>query len=119
MSIFDNINQYNNKALYIYDNEVEREYTNLTDLYVGNGKDAVYTVEALFINEKSKFGNAPVIVSGSQLVNVPSHLLDTVEAMRKDEDLTQHINNRKVGFTVYEYENQYGTRHSLNWVEIK
>lgn len=119
MSILNTINQYNNKARYIYDSEVQRQYCNLKDLYNGNGKDAVYPVEALFINEKSKFGNAPVIVSGGYLVNAPAHLLETVELMRKDDELTQLINDKKVGFTVYEYENQYGTRHSLNWVEIK
>lgn len=119
MSILNTINQYNNKVLYNYDSEAERTYCNLKDLFEGNGSGVAYPIEALFINEKSKFGNSPVIVSGSYLVNAPSHLLETVEAMRKDEVLTQHINDRKVGFTVYEYENQYGIRYSLNWVEIK
>lgn len=118
MNFSNIINQYNNAVLFEYDNEVERTYCNLKDLYEGNGKDVVYTVEALFINDKSKFGDAPVIVSGSYLVNVPSYFLETVKAMRHDEQLVKLVNDRKLGFNIYEYENQYGKRHSLNWVEI-
>lgn len=119
MSIFNNIiNQYNKSSLFTYDSEVEREYTNLEDLYTGNGSDAVYTVEALFINEKSKFGHAPVIVSGGYLVNAPSHLLDTVVAMRSDTDFVSLVNDRKVGFKIYSYTNQYGVRYSVEWVQI-
>lgn len=119
MSIFNNIiNQYNKSSLFTYDSEVQRNYTNLEELYNNNGVEAVYTVEALFINEKSKFGHAPVIVSGGYLVNAPSHLLDTVVAMRADSDFISLVNERKVGFKIYSYTNQYGVRYSVEWVQI-
>lgn len=119
MSINNILNQYNKGTSYVYDTEVERQYTNLSELYQGNGEQAEYPVEALFINKKSKFGDAPVIVSGGYLVNAPSHLTETVVEMRGNQELTELINERKVGFTIYEYENQYGKRHSLNWCELK
>lgn len=119
MSINNILGQYNKGTNYEYDSEVERQYISLSDLFEGNGDKATYPVEALFINTKSKFGNAPVIVSGGYLVNAPSHLTETVTEMRGNSELTDLINAGKVGFTVYEYTNQYGKRYSLNWCELK
>lgn len=82
------------------------EFTSLADLYNGNGEDKVYTLKAIFINTKSKFGDTPVFASDSFLVNAPSHLLDTVKEILADADAVASINDNKVGFTIYPYKSE-------------
>ena len=79
------------------------EYTSLADLYNANGEKAVYTLRAIFINNKSKYGEAPVFATDKALVNAPSHLLDTVKEILADNDAIASINGGKVGFTIYPY----------------
>ncbi len=79
------------------------EYTSLADLYNANGEKAHYTLRAIFINSKSKYGEAPVFAIDNALVNAPSHLLDTVKEILSDNDAIASINEGKVGFTIYPY----------------
>lgn len=82
------------------------EFTSLSDLYNGNGADAQYTLKAVFINTKSKFGDTPVFASDKFLVNAPSHLLDTVKEILSDAEAVASINNNKVGFSIYPYKSE-------------
>ena len=97
------------------------KYRTLKELYKENGQDKVYKVKGLYINTKSKFGNAPVAVTDELYVNLPKHLLETIEDIRKDEKLVEDINNDLVGFTIYEYHNEdYNNKgYSINWVELE
>lgn len=114
------LNKYNKKAIFEYDKEVQRDYTSLKDLVELNGIEKQYIVEALFINTKSKFGEAPVIVSGDWLVNAPKHLTDTVKHMQNDDDIVNLINKRLVVFTIYSYQdNNNVKRYSVEWMELK
>lgn len=112
------LGQFNKRSLFEYDNEVERDYCKLQDLVECNGVDAVYTVEALFINTKSRFGNAPVLVTSQWLVNAPSHLTPTVQQMIQTPELVAQINARKVGFKVYQYTTNNRVCFSVEWVEV-
>ena len=78
----------------------------------------VYPVDALYINTKSKFGDAGVILSGESLINLPQHLTPTIKEMRADQELTEAINKGYFGFTVYRYEGSNGTGFSVNWCDI-
>ena len=78
----------------------------------------VYPVDALYINTKSKFGDAGVILSGDKLVNLPQHLTPTIRDMKSDEELTDDINAGYFGFTVYQYKGSNGTGFSVNWCDI-
>lgn len=114
------INKYNKKAVFEYDREVQRDYTSLKDLVELNGIEKQYIVEALFINTKSKFGEAPVIVTGEWLVNAPKHLTETVKQMQNDEEVVNLINKRLVTFKIYSYQdNNNIKRYSVEWIEIK
>lgn len=114
------LNKYNKKAVFEYDREVIRDYTTLSDLVELNGIEKQYIVEALFINTKSKFGEAPVIVSGEWLVNAPKHLTETVKQMQNDEEIVNLINKRLVTFKIYSYQdNNNVKRYSIEWVEVK
>ena len=79
------------------------EFTSLADLYNSNGADKQYTLKAIFINTKSKFGDTPVFASPEFLVNAPMHMLDTVKEILSDNDAITAINNGEVGFTIYPY----------------
>lgn len=116
--MMDILNKYNRKPMFIYDNEKEREYINLQTLFTTFGKDKVYTVHALFINTKSRFGEAPLIVTEDYMVNAPKHLLDTVKAMMDDKDVVNLINERKVGFKIYSYHGRNGKGYSVEWVHV-
>lgn len=114
------LNKYNKKVTFEYEKGVDRDYTTLSDLVELNGIEKQYIVEALFINTKSKFGEAPVIVSGEWLVNAPKHLTETVKQMQNDEELVNLINKRLVVFKIYSYQdNNNVKRYSVEWLELK
>lgn len=79
------------------------EYVSLADLYNANGEDAKYLLKAIFINKKSIYGESPVFATDKCLVNIPTHLLDTVKEILSDNDAIASINNDAVGFTIYPY----------------
>jgi hypothetical protein len=114
MSILD---KYNKKSMFKYDNGKEREYINLQGLVNENGIDSVYTIHALFINTKSRYGDAPLIVIDDYLVNAPRHLLSVVEDMRNDPEVIELINKRKIGFKIYSYQGKNGSGFSVEWVQ--
>lgn len=113
------LNRYNNKPLFEYDNTKERSYINLKELVNENGIKKTYEVHALFINTKSRFGDAPIIVTDEYMVNAPQHLLSTVQEMMNDTELIEMVNKRQVGFTIYEYEGKNGRGYSVEWVQQK
>lgn len=95
------------------------EYTNLRDLANKNGLETVYQVNALYINTKGKYGDAPVIATNCELVNAPQHLTDTVKDVLKDGESLALINNGKVGFNIYEYLHpQHGVCYGLSWLDL-
>lgn len=82
------------------------EFTSLADLYNNNGAEKVYTLKAMYINTKSKFGDTPVFASDSFMVNAPTHMLDTVKEIMSDTEAVASINNNKVGFKIYPYKSE-------------
>mgnify|MGYP001187637654 FL=1 len=112
MSILE---KYNKKPLFEYDNQKERDYINLRGLVQRYGIDKVYEIHALFINTKSRFGEAPIIVTENYFVNAPKHLTDTVKQMMNDTDVIELINNRQAGFSIYEYVGRNGHGYSVIW----
>lgn len=94
------------------------KFKSLKDLYNGAKGKNTYIVLGLYINRKSKYGDAPVIVSEDCYINLPKHLLDTVKSMLEDPELVQAVNERKFGIEVYEYETNGKTCYSVNWVDM-
>lgn len=119
--------KYNHNGSYKYHAPKEASYINLRDMFKRDGKEAIHTVKALYINTKSKFGDAPVAVTitgeGKEqqvdLVNLPSFMLQTVKDMIQDDDLTEAIDNGEFGFTIYEYEGKNGYGFSAEWVDVE
>lgn len=113
-------NKYNKTKMFNFSIPQEYQYHTLSELFEQNGKDKVYPVKALYINKKSRFGDAPIVATDECLVNLPSHLLDTVKEMMNDEELVDAVNESKFGFTIYQYANKNTGElcFSVNWVDM-
>lgn len=98
-------NRFNKGKKFDFDTS-KLEFTSLSDLFNNNGADKVYTLRAMFINTKSKYGNTPVFASDDFIVNAPSHMLDTVNEILTDAEAIASINNGKVGFKIYPYKSE-------------
>ena len=118
--------KYNHNGSYHFHAPKETDYINLRDMFDRDGKEAIHTVKALYINTKSKFGDAPVAVTITNsdklqldLVNLPGFLVSTVKDMIQDDDLTETIDHGEFGFKIYEYEGKNGYGFSVEWVDIE
>lgn len=92
-------------------------YFKLSEIYEEFG-DAVLPIKSLFISNKGRYGDTPVIISSDRFVNLPSHLVSTVKAIIADDEAVTAINEGKFGFTVYQYHNDAYNRdcYSINFV---
>lgn len=111
-------NKFNNGVKFDYQTPDGLGYASLKDLYDTNGDSKVYTVHALYINTKGKYGEQPLAVTDEAQVNMPSHLVGVVKDIRADEEAVNAINAGKFGFTIYPYEGKNGNGYSVNWCDI-
>lgn len=93
--------------------EKEREFKKLEELYNMNPKKK-WEIVAIFINTKGKYGDQGVFVTDDYNVNLPKHLLEMCEELRQDDEVVDLINQRKIGFDIYEYEGKNGNGFSVN-----
>lgn len=116
------ISKFNESIAYFtYDKEKSRPYTNLETLYKEHGKDKVYKVLGLYINE-GKFGEQGSAVLEDIQVNLPKHLNNVIKEIRSDEKLVSDINAGLVGFSIYEYipKNYNNIKaYSIRWEDIE
>lgn len=111
------LNKYNKAPLFDFE-EKEREFMSLKDLAKKFGLKKQHVIQALFINNKSRFGDSPIIVTDAYNINAPHHLLDVVKDMMNDTQLVEAINKRRIGFELYTYKNEYGENLSIKWIEF-
>lgn len=95
--------------------EKDRDFKKLEELYNEQPK-ARYTILAIFINTKGKFGNQGVFITDDFQVNLPPHLLDLSQNLRQDEEVIEAINNRQLAFEIYQYNGKNGKGYSINLV---
>lgn len=93
----------------------DREFINLRDLY-SQSADAKHTVQAMYINNKSKYGDAPVVYTDDYMVNFPTHLTNTVKDLRGNNEIVEQINQGNIAFQIYEYQGKNGKGYSVNFV---
>ena len=111
------LNKYNKGNLFTHQTNGNETYITLKELYQETGKQPMKVLN-FFINKKSKFGDYPIAVTELFLVNLPKHLLDTVQEMMQDEEIASLANSGKLGFTIYQYTGKNGDGYSVNWVEL-
>lgn len=115
------INKLNKKIVkFNFEPEDNFIYVKLEDLFKENGKDTIYRVRGLYINNNGYYGKSPLAVLDNCFLNLPQHLVETVEVIHDDEELIQDINDGKMGFKIYEYLNKKQNKrcYSVEWVEI-
>lgn len=115
--------KYNHGARFTVHFNSDTPFTSLTDLYNNNGAGYVYLLRALFINRKSRYGDAPVAVAGDGenlvKINLPRFMLDTVQQMLMDSEFIDAVNNKAVGFNIYPYDKEGRTCFSVSWLDVE
>lgn len=95
--------------------EKVREFKKLEELYKQQ-PNARYTILAVFINTKGKFGDQGIFVTNDFQVNLPPHLLELSQDLRQDDEVIEAINNRQLAFEIYQYNGKNGKGYSINLV---
>ena len=99
-------------------------YKSLADMFAAYGPDASYILQALYTNDKGKYGPQPTALvtakEGVQYyVNLPKHLLNDVSAMIKDSEVVNQINRGEAGFKIRTYDNRNGGKSfSVQWIDL-
>ena len=95
------------------------KWVDLKTLY-NTDPHAEHKVLGFFTNSKGKFGTEPVAIIDGFLVNLPRHLLDTINQMLDDNEVIEYIKDGHVGFTIYEYHsNTYDKdAYSVTWLDL-
>lgn len=97
------------------------EYKSLEDLYKEDPA-AICRIQGIYINKKSKYGDAPVAICDGFFANLPTHLLDECLSILANDDDVNDIKAGAVGFTIYTYEKEDEkkpqTYYSINWEDI-
>ena len=94
------------------------KFVKLADLYKEDPKK-VHVINGMYVH-KSQLGDSPVAIcsDAKQLVNMPSHLTETVREVLADGDAIQAIKDGKVGFTIYDYESHGKKCYSMTFVDL-
>lgn len=86
---------------------------NLKKLTWWKAKDMIgktIKVDALGVNEKSKFGAQAFMVSGGLGINLPSHCIEEVREILKDVESVDAIKTGMITATFEEYETKSGNK---------
>ena len=83
------------------------EYSKPEEAFNEYGKDAVYRLDALFINRKGMYDDAPVAVvtinNDQFMLNMPAHMTEEVEKILADSTDIKDIKSGKVGIKLRPY----------------
>jgi hypothetical protein len=98
-------------------------YVKLADIFnspENGGKDVVHPINGCYVH-KSPLGDSPVIIDeqAKQLVNLPSHMAETVREILADSEAVEAIKAGKVGYTIYDYESHNKKCYSISFVDIE
>lgn len=94
------------------------KWVKLETLY-NTDPDKTYQLLGLFV-KGSKYGKEPDAIIDGFKVNLPRHLLDTVNDMLDDDQVIEAIKAGKVGFKIYSYHsNSYDKdAYSVTWLDL-
>lgn len=97
------------------------KYVKLADLYnapENGGEKTVHAINGLYVH-KSPLGDSPVVIdeANKTLVNLPSHLGETVREILQDPEAVETIKAGKVGYSIYEYDSHGKKCYSIAFVD--
>lgn len=91
-------------------------YHKLKDLVIG----ATYICRGVFVTTSELYGKSPVAITDGALINLPAHLLQEIEKIRKDPEMVAEIKAGLVGMKVYQYDSkQRKDCRSIEWVDVQ
>lgn len=95
-------------------------YVKLETLYQKDGEGHVYPVRAIYINTKSHFGEAPVIATDKEFVNLPTAFTDEAKGILSDDEAIAEIKAGVIGFTIRTYMHPKYNRlcYTIDFVDI-
>ena len=96
------ITKFNKGDMLFTNNERYNEFKTLKELYEENGKERRYLITGLH-TYKSVYGEGCFAKSEGFNISLPSHMVETVEEIRKDEESIEQINNGEVFIEIYTY----------------
>lgn len=104
---------------FTYTTPETHQYAKPADLVRVNGLDAIYSLNAIYVNKKGQYGDEPVLVTNNELVNAPSSMMETINGILNDSESIHLINDGEVRFKFYEYTNKYGKQYGVTWLDAK
>jgi len=113
------MSRFNNTNVFGIDTS-DYKYVGLKELF-DTDPEAHHKVLGFFVNSKGKFGPEPnAIIDNKLIVNLPRHLLDTVNELLDDDKYIEYIKQGHVAFNVYQYHsNKYNKdAYSVTWLDI-
>lgn len=96
------------------------DYVDLETLQDKSDLEKVFPLLGIYINRKSKFGDAPVAIIDGHFVNLPKHLTDDVREMLSDSETIDDIKAGKCGFRIREYDDKTYGKHcyTAEWADL-
>lgn len=113
------MSKFNNTNVFGIDTS-DYKYTNLATLY-NTDPEAQHKVLGLFVNTKGKYGAEPnAIIENNLIVNLPRHLLETVNELLDDDRYIDYIKAGHVGFNIYQYHSSKYNKdaYSVTWLDL-
>ena len=114
------ISKFNKAELLFKDNERFDDFKTLEELFVEDESGVDYLVKGVYSYESS-YGKGCFIKSEDFNISLPSHLLDTINSIREDEESVEQINEGKVYINIYSYTlpDKYPNKvfYSINFIE--
>lgn len=96
------ITKFNRGDTLFTNNERYSEFKTLKELYEENGRERRYIVTGLY-TYKSVYGEGCFAKSEGFNISLPSHMVETVEEIRRDVESVEQINNGEVFIEIYTY----------------
>ena len=95
-------------------------YYSLEDLFESDGEGQEYVIRGLYINTKGLYDPAPVAALDDKYVNLPAHLITTVEQILDDPRAVQAIKDGHCGFKIRQYEKAKYNKmcYTIDWLDI-
>lgn len=113
------MSKFNNTNVFGIDTS-DYKYTNLATLF-NTDPEAKHKVLGVFVNTKGKYGAEPnAIIENNLIVNLPRHLLETVNELLDDDRYIDYIKAGHVGFNIYQYHSSKYNKdaYSVTWLDL-
>lgn len=76
-----------------------------------------YHVMGFFINNKSKYGSNPVLITDGSFINLPKYMLGMVKEILEDSEAIEDINSGNTFAKFEEIETPNGKTFSIQFIE--